>query len=400
MFILILRLLFSALSLAILAAAGYLIWSWYDGEVVVLANGELDRVRENWRLWTGLGLLLWSFFGRLIVLPLTSRSDRQRRGADDSEKLQLSRLQNQRIAGSGGGDLLVETAGPHDGQPVILVHGWGLDATIWDYVVRDFRQRFFLIRWDLPGLGRSKAPHKAIGLSEFAADLKSVIGLAGGRRVVLVGHSIGGMTIQTLARDCPAFFEENVARVVLLNTTHTRPQRTTALNGLVTALRWPLLEPALWLTRWTGPVSQLAAWQSFLSGSAHLAARFGFGGDVTRSQLTATALMQTRNSQSILAKGNLAMLRWSATEALPSFPVPALILAGDRDLLTRPEASMTMAELMPQCELQMVDGVGHMGFLERADLYNSAIARIAEEASASQRVPPSAQPGVELSPSM
>src|SRR5688572_8746239 len=105
MFILILRLLFSVLSLAILAGAGYLIWSWYDGEVVLLANGELDRVREPWRLWTGLGLLVWSFLGRVIVLPLTSRPDRQRRGADDSEKLQLNRIQNQRVAGSGGSDL-------------------------------------------------------------------------------------------------------------------------------------------------------------------------------------------------------------------------------------------------------------------------------------------------------
>jgi pimeloyl-ACP methyl ester carboxylesterase len=400
MSILILRLLFSALSLAILAGAGYLIWSWYDGEVVLLANGEVERVREHWRLWTGLGLLLWSFFGRLIVLPLMSRPDRQRRGADDSEKLQLSRIENQRVAGSGGSDLLVETAGPRDSQPVILVHGWGLDATIWDYVVRDLRKQFFLVRWDLPGLGRSKASHEAIGLSEFAADLKSVIGLAGGRRVVLVGHSIGGMTIQTLARDHPVFFEENVARVVLLNTTHTCPQRTTALSGLVTALRWPLLEPALWLTRWTGPFSQLAAWQSFLSGSAHMAARFGFGRDVTRSQLIATALMQTRNSQSILAKGNLAMFRWSATEALSSFPAPALILAGDRDLLTRVEASMTMAELMPQCELEIVEGVGHMGFLERPDLYNAAIARIAEEASTPHFVPPSGKSGAELSAAM
>ena len=51
------RFVLGLVSLAVLVAAGYLLWSWYEGEVVRDGTGTLVRVRENWRLWTSIGLL-------------------------------------------------------------------------------------------------------------------------------------------------------------------------------------------------------------------------------------------------------------------------------------------------------------------------------------------------------
>ncbi len=376
-----LRLVFGVLSLGILTGSGYLLWTWYDGETVRRADGVIERVREDWRLWTGLALLAWSFLGRLVVLPLLARPDRQRAGPNDSEKVELARSEGQTVLGASAADIYVEFCGPKDGQPIVLIHGWGLDSTIWDYVRRDLGKAYRLIRWDLSGVGKSRIATDAVGLTVFANDLKTLIGLAGGRPVVLVGHSIGGMTIQTLARIDREFVSNNVARAVLLNTTYTNPLETSVLSGLAKALRWPVLEPALWLTKWLGPLSQLGAWQSYLSGSAHIANRLGFGEDVTRSQLEATTLLATRNRQGVLAQGNLAMFRWDCSDALDSFPVPALILAGSKDLLTKAEASRTMAERIPQADLEVIEGVGHMGFLEKSDVYNAAIARVADAAN-------------------
>ncbi len=53
---------------------------------------------------------------------------------------------------------------------------------------------------------------------------------------MLVGHSIGGMTIQTLARDHPELFGREVVGVVLLNTTYTNPLKTMILPRLMQAL--------------------------------------------------------------------------------------------------------------------------------------------------------------------
>lgn len=71
-----LKIIFALLSLLILGAAGYLLWSWWDGDLVQAADGVgLVFVRDGWRLWTGLGLLAWSFLGRPVVNLFLARGD-------------------------------------------------------------------------------------------------------------------------------------------------------------------------------------------------------------------------------------------------------------------------------------------------------------------------------------
>lgn len=358
------RLLIGLLSLAILAAAAYLLITWGLGDTILDADANPRRVREDWRLWMGLGLLAWSVLGRWLFLPLLTRPD--------VEPTRPVRGDGQMIAGYDGAELYVERHGPQDGPILVLTHGWGLDSTIWAYAKRDL-SRFRLLTWDLPGLGRSRV-HGPLSLETLAENLRAVVTLAGGRPVVLVGHSIGGMTIQTLARDHPQMFGREVAGVILLNTTFVNPLRTMILSPLMLALRWPVLEPLMHLARWLQPLAWLAAWQGYLSGSAHVANRLGFGRYVTRSQLDHNTLLATRNPPGVLGRGNLAMFRWSAEAALPNLTVPTLVIGGDRDIVTKLEASRHIAHVAPGAHLAVVDGVNHMGFLERADLYNDAIA--------------------------
>jgi pimeloyl-ACP methyl ester carboxylesterase len=84
----------------------------------------------------------------------------------------------------------------------------------------------------LPGTGLSKkgldSDHS---LTRFATDIEAIIDHVGARNVVLVGHSIGGMTIQSLVRDRPDFVKRTVAGIILLNTTYTNPIRTTFAAG-------------------------------------------------------------------------------------------------------------------------------------------------------------------------
>lgn len=365
----ILRLLFMLLSLAILAAASYLFWSWYQGEIATTPDGVLVRVREDWRLWLGLALLAWSFLGRFLTPLLVARRD--------TDPTKPERGDGRMIEGGSGSLLYVESHGEAGAPTIILTHGWGLDSTIWSYARRDLSSRFRVLTWDLPGLGRSKpAPGARPSLSDFAADLRSLVEFAGGP-VVVLGHSIGGMTIQTLARDYPEAFGDKIVGVVLLNTTYTNPLKTMILSGLAQAIRWPLLEPMMRLAVWLQPLAWLGAWQGYLSGSAHLANRIGFGRYVTRSQLEHTTLLATRNPPGRQAQGNLAMFRWDATDALAGVPAPVLVIGGDMDIVTKLEASERIVAGAPGATLLTVGGVNHMGFLERADVYNAAIAEFA-----------------------
>ncbi len=365
------RLALSLASLAILGAAGYLPWSWHEGYWALDAYGVSHHLHEPWRLWTALGLLAWSFLGRFIVPLLVAKPDKH--------PTKPERGDHQMIASPTGSSLYVEIDGPKDAPPVIMTHGWGLDSTIWYYLRHHLSRRFRVIVWDLPGLGRSRAANgKAIDLGHFADDLKAVLALAEGKPAILVGHSIGGMTIQTLVRDHPEVLDEAVAGLVLVNTTYTNPLRTMVASGLAQALRWPLLEPMLRLAIWLQPLAWLSAWQSYLSGSAHLANRVGFASHVTRSQLEHTTLLATRNPPAASARGNLAMFRWDTDGALQAIRVPTLILAGDTDLVTKCEASKTLARATPGGQLKVIAEANHMGFLERSDIYNAEISKFCE----------------------
>ena len=381
------RFLTTLLSLAILAAAGYLLWSWWQGDLVLGADGLLHRDRDDWRLWAGGALLAWSLLGRVVVLALL--------GKGDTRPTRAQRGNGERIASPTGSSLYVETCGPAGAPPIIFTHGWGMDSTYWRYARQDLGDRFRLVLWDLPGLGKSKAAGKdAISLTAFAADLAALLDVTGRQRAVLVGHSIGGMAIQTLIRDNPQI-QGRLAGVVLLNTTYTNPLRTMILSRLMLALQRPVLEPAMKLVIALNPLVWLSQWQSYLSGSAHLAQRLGYGKFATRSQLEHTALLATRNSPAVQARGNLAMFPWDAAGALARLRVPALVVGGDLDIITRLEASRVLAGESDLATLSVVEGVNHMGPMERADLYNRMIGEFAlrvQPVASNDLPPPGARP--------
>lgn len=368
----IIRFLGMLISLVVLGTAVYLLWTWYAGERLVEPDGDVIRVREDWRLWLGLALLAWSLLGKFLLPFMLAQAD--------TEPSMATRASGQTTP-SGSGTLYSEEQGSRGVPTIILTHGWSLDSTIWFYAKRDLGRRFRVVVWDLPGLGKSQVPNRAaINLDTFARCLREIIAKrANGEKVFLVGHSIGGMTIQTLARTDPDFVRQRVAGIVLLNTTYTNPLNTMILRGLMRAIRKPVLEPAMWLTMALQPIAWLAAWQSYLSGWAHVSNRFGFGKHVTRSQLEHVTLLTTRNPPGNQAAGTLAMFDWDATGALAQVPVPVLVIGGDMDIVTIAEASKTIAASSAWSELRIVDEVNHLGFLERPDVYNTAIAEFVEK---------------------
>ena len=366
--ILIVRFFTSALSLLILAAAGYLMWSWYDGEWLRTTAG-LIQIREDWRLWSAIALLAWSALGGFIIKPLLARPD--------DDPLDTRRGDGELIPGANGATLYVERLGNPDAPCLILTHGWGMDSTIWGYSKRDLSKAFEVIVWDLPGTGRSHPGAAGVHLSEFASNLGAVIAWSKRKKVVLIGHSIGGMTVQTLAREHATLFDAHVAGVVLVNTTYKNPLHAMIMEKLFVALRFPLIEPMMFMTKLLTPLAWLSAWQSYFSGSAHLANRIAFGKSVTRSQLAHTTLLSTRNSPGHQAQGNLSMFRWDATGALARYDVPVLVLCGNIDILTRAEKSFEIAAQTPSAIVHEIYGANHMGFLEQHQIYNKEMSRFA-----------------------
>jgi pimeloyl-ACP methyl ester carboxylesterase len=360
------RFVAATLSIVVLAAALYLLSTWaVGGEQVRLETGAYVRVpAEPWRLLLGLGLLAWSLLGRFVVVALAARRD--------VHPIRPALGAGQRMRSPSGAELFVQTSGTVGGPPVILTHGWGMDASFWKHAKHDLGDRFRLTLWDLPGLGRSDLPppEHRVDLSAYAEDLAFLVDQAE-RRPVVVGHSLGGMVIQTLLRDRPDI-AERLAGVVLLNTTYTNPLRTMALSGAAQALQ-PVAELCSRLAIALAPLVRLVKWQSYFSGSAHLAMRLGFGRYVTHSELEHATRLATLAPPDVEGKGNIAMFHWDASGLPWRAGLPTLIIAGQRDVVTRPDASQVLAGEIPRARLEVVEDANHMGPLERDEIYNRLI---------------------------
>lgn len=379
------KFLFWLLGMAVLVAAVWLLREWWIGDYVRdAATGAFARdeagylIHERgplWQLLAGLALLSWSVLGRPIVLMLMKKGD------DEPRDLPGERAP---ITAPDGSVINVESFGPAGAPTLVFTHGWGLTSGAWWYAKRALAARFRVVVWDLPGLGLSKAPRDGhYTIKRFADALCAVVESTGADKVVLVGHSIGGMTTQTVWRAWEPSARARVAGVVLVDTTYRNPLVTMLFGPLLKALQKPVIEPLQHLAVWLTPIMWLAAWQGYLNGSNQLAMRIaGFGAHATRGQVDYVTRLACRNSQAVQAKGNLAMFHWSIEDRLPKIDVPALILVGDRDIVTLPRASEHIDAKAPNSRLAVLPGGNHMAFMENHAACNAAIAAFADEALA------------------
>jgi pimeloyl-ACP methyl ester carboxylesterase len=159
---------------------------------------------------------------------------------------------------------------------------------------------------------------------------------------------------------------------VLLNTTYTNPLKTMAMSGAALAMQ-PLGDLCARLVIALAPLVKLIKWQSYMSGSAHLAMRLGFGHYVTHSELEHVTRLATLAPPDVEAKGSLAMVRWDGAGAFGRAGLPTLVIAGDGDVVTLPAASQVIAEQAPRARLEIIPDANHMGPLERDEIYNRLI---------------------------
>jgi len=90
------------------------------------------------------------------------------------------------------------------GEPaLVLVHCWACDRHLWDGVVPRFSKERRVVTLDLAGHGESGRNRKEWTIQAFGQDVKAVVEVLGLKKVILVGHSMGGPVILEAARLLP-----------------------------------------------------------------------------------------------------------------------------------------------------------------------------------------------------
>ena len=324
-------------------------------------------------------LTLIALAGGTIVKGILRLTSRGKADADADPRRAPNATSQQRLRRPDGSELQIEFYGPEDGTPIVLTHGWGLNSREWNYLKRDLSDRFRLIVWDEPGLGKSTPPtNRDYSLENLARDLEAVLALAGDKPAILLGHSIGGMITLTFCRLFPSALGSRVVGLVLTHTTPTNPVRTTSGAAFYTAIEKPVLMPLMYLTIALSPLVWLMNWLSYLNGSAHLMNKLSsFGGTETWEHIDFATKFQPQASPAVLARGMLGMMRYDATKTLAAISVPTLVVAGDRDSTTKPEASERICASVPGARLITLTPAKHLGLIEHHTRYAEVVGEFA-----------------------
>jgi len=276
-----------------------------------------------------------------------------------------------------GVDLHVEQLGPDEAPlTVVLVHGYTHQSALWHYqrrsLVADNPGRVVL--YDQRGHGRSSrgAPERST-IDQLGHDLGAVLdAMAPTGEIVLAGHSMGGMTIMALADSRPELFAPGgrVVGVALISTSTGKLAELTL--GLPTAITPVTRRVMPWLTRTARRRPEFfERGRRVGTDLAFLLTRHGgFGdGDVSPALVAFTEQMVAATPVEVLAEFYDSFVDHDKLDAIEVLrDVEVLILVGSRDLLTPVSHSKAMAEFLPDAELVVVEGAGHMVLLEQPSL--------------------------------
>lgn len=263
-----------------------------------------------------------------------------------------------------GGRINTEIHGPDGAATVVLIHGWTCSIPFWGPVINELGGEVRVVAYDQRGHGRSaqNPADRPYGTRNLVDDLEAVLAatVPEGERVVLAGHSMGGMTIMAAADRASVLgragavllastgFEDLSARSRVAPFADRWPRGATAFNRRLLLSQTPM-----------GPVTPVS--RAML--------KYGTLGPRASRELA------DFNAQIVLSCPRTTRYRWgrvldkldlSATVGL--LDVPTSVLVGTADRLTPPVHARQIVERLPSClGLTELPGIGHMTPLEAPD---------------------------------
>jgi pimeloyl-ACP methyl ester carboxylesterase len=252
------------------------------------------------------------------------------------QRSQSDAVQESRVEAAGAW-VRVLTAGPEDAPPLVLIHGLGMSADYWTaYTFPALAASYRLIALDLPGFGRSGGLPR-FTLAAYSAVVRGLIAqVAPGRRVHLLGHSMGGQISIAVAAHAP----EQIRSLTLVGSA---------------GLPW---REAPWRVPLRAAFDRCNYQPRLL--------RYGF-----------QARPLGRSYRECLA---MILAEAGTTEALlPRITAPTLLVWGENDYMVPLRYGRTMARLLPNARLAVGRGLSHVPFFQRPAAFHRLVADFLQE---------------------
>ncbi|MER7199581.1 alpha/beta hydrolase [Streptomyces sp. CB01635] len=273
-----------------------------------------------------------------------------------------------------GARLHVEVHGAVDNAAaptVVLAHGWTCSTAFWAAQIRSLAADHRVVAYDQRGHGRSPAAQAPYSTQMLADDLEAVLGatLAPGEKAVLVGHSMGGMTM--MAASQRAKFREHAAAVLLCSTGSSRLVAESAVLPLRPGrLRTRITTAVLGARAPLGPVTPLG--KKVLRYAT-------MGPGSSPDKVEACARIVHACPTKVRYHWSHVLAELELDEGVAELRVPTAVIAGTADRLTPVVHARRLAATLPECVgLTELTGLGHMTPVEAPDLVTERIRELAE----------------------
>jgi pimeloyl-ACP methyl ester carboxylesterase len=240
-----------------------------------------------------------------------------------------------------GATLFHEEHGDAAADAVVLLEGMGGDIPGWRRTISHLARELWVIAYDFRGNGHSSEPTGPVTMATFVDDTIALFDELGLDRAHVYGQSFGGMVAQELTLAHPDRVRTLILAATHCGGTHVVPAPRRAV---------PKGEP--WRALYAPGFPD--------SHPAHVAEDLRIGGEQPRHPSGGRRQWE-------------AMQSFDSYDRLPLMAAPTLVLHGAEDQLIAPANAQVLAARIPDAELVLLEGAGHLYHSERADAADAAV---------------------------
>ena len=234
-----------------------------------------------------------------------------------------------------------------NGEPLILVAGWGTDLRTWIFQLPTFRKHFQAITFDNRGVGRSDKPTGPYSMRLMAADVIGLMDYLHIKTANVLGLSMGGMIAQEVAINYP----DRVIRLILGCTFASRRDGSGPTDDYIRHAKQDVVQQRI------------------------LLASLATNNPITRFFVVTVARLLAKHGIEGFKSQGAAIRDHDTTDRLHSIMCPTLVVAGTKDRVIRPKSSELVASRLPRGRLVMIANGSHSISSENRQEFNQVALR-------------------------
>lgn len=248
--------------------------------------------------------------------------------------------------------LSVNTFGDQTNQPIIFIHGFPYDHSMWENQINFLKEKYFCVAYDVRGLGESYVGDGQYTMEAYVNDLFSIITELKLKRPILCGLSLGGyIALRSVERSIEIF-----KGLILCDTKSEADDDAAKLKRAAS-------------------INQINTEGLIKFVDQFVTNCFAEETPKEQEKMFLTTLFKAHKHDSLGVKGALIALmsRTDTTSFLHKINIPTLVLCGSFDKLTPPLVMRAMSEKIPRAEFAVIPRAGHMSPLENPECVNDLI---------------------------